>query len=137
MSNLILKTCKDGDSTPSLGILFQYLTSFTVREFFLIFHINFPCGNLRPLLLFLFPIATEKSLSYSHLLGIRSPFRSSSSPCKINLRIIYVKTLFLALPAFLERKCLKCCCPIEFHRSVERHKGRSHLPLCIGSEIAV
>ena len=42
------KYLRDGDSTTSLGSLFQCLTNLLVKKFFLIPNVNLPWGNLRP-----------------------------------------------------------------------------------------
>ncbi|KAK4819936.1 hypothetical protein QYF61_015557 [Mycteria americana] len=44
---------RDGDSTPSLGSLFQCLTTLSVKKNFLISSLNLPWRNLRPFLLVL------------------------------------------------------------------------------------
>jgi len=57
MSTHLLNTSGDGDSTTSLGSLFQCLTTFSVKMFFLISNLNLPWCNLRlfPLVLSLAP----------------------------------------------------------------------------------
>ena len=47
-SKCILNTSRDGDSTTSLGILFQCLTTQLETKFFLMFNLNIPWHNLRP-----------------------------------------------------------------------------------------
>uniref|UniRef100_A0A8V0XGV5 EH domain-containing protein n=1 Tax=Gallus gallus TaxID=9031 RepID=A0A8V0XGV5_CHICK len=48
-------TSRDGDSTTSLGSLFQCLTTLSVKKFFLIFKLNLPWCNLRP-----FPLVPQQ-----------------------------------------------------------------------------
>jgi len=50
---LSLNTSRDGDSTTSLGSLFHYLTILSENNFFLIFNLNLPWCNLKPLPLIL------------------------------------------------------------------------------------
>jgi len=38
--HVFLNTSRDGDSTTSLGILFQFLTTLSVKKFFLISSLN-------------------------------------------------------------------------------------------------
>ncbi|KAK4828191.1 hypothetical protein QYF61_024625 [Mycteria americana] len=45
---------RDGDFTTSLGSRFQFLTTLSVKTFFLISHLNLPWHNLRP-----FPLAKQ------------------------------------------------------------------------------
>ena len=52
-STRFFNTSRDGDSTTSLGSLFQCLTTVSVKKFFLISNLNFPWHNLRPLPLIL------------------------------------------------------------------------------------
>ena len=47
-SKWFLKTSRDGDSTTSLGSLFQCLATLSVKKFFLITNLNLPLCNLRP-----------------------------------------------------------------------------------------
>ncbi|NXD71520.1 TRPC1 protein, partial [Eolophus roseicapillus] len=49
LSNLALNTARDGAFTISLGSLFQWLTTLTVKNFLLISNLNFPCFSLNPL----------------------------------------------------------------------------------------
>ena len=62
-----LKTSREGDSTTSLGSLFQYLTSLSVKNFLLIPKLNLPCHNLRTFSLVLSIGAWEKKLIPSSL----------------------------------------------------------------------
>ena len=55
-SKWFLNTSRDGDSTTSLGSLFQCLTTFCVKKFFLISNLNLPWLNLRP-----FPLILSRS----------------------------------------------------------------------------
>ncbi|KAK4824091.1 hypothetical protein QYF61_010602 [Mycteria americana] len=50
----------DGDSTTSLGSLFQCLTTLSVKKFFLISNLNLPWHNLRPFPLVLSLVTWEK-----------------------------------------------------------------------------
>lgn len=43
-----LNTSRASDSTTSLGHLFQYLTTLSMKKFFLMFNKNLPWNNLRP-----------------------------------------------------------------------------------------
>jgi len=40
--HVFLNTSSDGDSTTSLGSLFQYLTTLSIKKFFLISDLNLP-----------------------------------------------------------------------------------------------
>ena len=55
-----LKTSRDGDSTTSLGSLFQCLATLSVNKFLLISYLNLPWRNLRPLPLVLSLVTWEK-----------------------------------------------------------------------------
>ena len=48
MSTHLLNTSRGGDSTTTLGSLFQWSTTLRVKEFFLIPNLNLPWCNLRP-----------------------------------------------------------------------------------------
>ena len=48
-STYFLNTSREGDSTTSLGNLFQCLITLSVQKFFLISNLNLPWCNLRPL----------------------------------------------------------------------------------------
>jgi len=52
-SNPALNTSKEGTSTASLGNLFQHLTNFKVKNFFITVNIKLPSFRLKPLLLVL------------------------------------------------------------------------------------
>ncbi|KAK4823265.1 hypothetical protein QYF61_000232, partial [Mycteria americana] len=52
-STRLLNTSKDGNSTTSLGSLFQCLRTLSVKKIFLISNLNLPWCNLRPFLLIL------------------------------------------------------------------------------------
>ena len=52
-STCLLNTCRNGDSTISLGNLFQSLTTFLENKCFLISNLNLPGNNLRPFFLIL------------------------------------------------------------------------------------
>ena len=56
----VFKHIRDGDSTTSLGSLFQCLTTLSVKKFFLISNLNLPWCNLRPFPLVLSPVTSEK-----------------------------------------------------------------------------
>ena len=47
-STLSFNTYRDGDSSTSLGSLFQCLSTLSEKKFFLTFNLNLPCHNLRP-----------------------------------------------------------------------------------------
>uniref|UniRef100_A0A8B9M5I0 Disco interacting protein 2 homolog C n=1 Tax=Accipiter nisus TaxID=211598 RepID=A0A8B9M5I0_9AVES len=68
----LLNTFRDGDSTTSLGSLFQYLTTLLVKKFFLISNLNLPWCNLRTFLPVLLLVAWEKVLTPTSL---QPPFR--------------------------------------------------------------
>ncbi|KAK4831181.1 LOW QUALITY PROTEIN: hypothetical protein QYF61_015913 [Mycteria americana] len=55
-----LGAARDGDSTTSLGSLFQCLTTLSVKKFFLISSLNLPWHNLRPFPLVLSLVTWEK-----------------------------------------------------------------------------
>jgi len=55
---MVFKHIQDGDSTTSLGSLFQCLTLSV--KFFLISNLNLPWCNLRPFPLVLSPVTSEK-----------------------------------------------------------------------------
>jgi len=55
-----LNTSRDGDSTTSLGSLFQYLTAISEKKCFQISKLNLPWHILKPFLLFLSLIIWEK-----------------------------------------------------------------------------
>ena len=65
-SKQFLNTSRDGDSTTFLGSLFQCLTTLSVKQIFLIANLNFPWYNLRPFLLVLTPVTSEKRPTRSH-----------------------------------------------------------------------
>ena len=61
--HIFLNTSRHGDSTTSLGSLFQYFTTRSVKEFFLTSNLNLPWHNLRPFPLILSLVTWEKSWS--------------------------------------------------------------------------
>jgi len=63
-SNLILNTSSDGESTTSLDILFQILTTLILKNVFLTSNLNIPF-SFKLLFLVLSPKALVKSLSPS------------------------------------------------------------------------
>jgi len=67
-----INTSRDGDSTTSLGSLFQCLTTLSVKKFFLISNLSLPWWNLRPFPLILSPITSENG---PIPLSLQSPFR--------------------------------------------------------------
>jgi len=72
-SKWFLNTSRDGDSTTSLGSLFQCLTTLYVKKCFLISNLNLHWCNLRPFPLLLSPFSSEKSptpLCCKYLSGI-------------------------------------------------------------------
>lgn len=56
----LFNTSRNGDLATSLGILFQYLKSFSVKDFFLICTLNHLWDSLRPFFLALSLITWEK-----------------------------------------------------------------------------
>uniref|UniRef100_A0A8C6ZQQ9 Uncharacterized protein n=1 Tax=Nothoprocta perdicaria TaxID=30464 RepID=A0A8C6ZQQ9_NOTPE len=81
-SRRVLKTSRVGDSTTSLGSLFQGSGTLTVEKFFLTWRRNFLCFSLWPLPLVLSLATSENSLSPSSL---HSPF--------LNLYILIISPL--------------------------------------------
>ncbi|KAK4829616.1 LOW QUALITY PROTEIN: hypothetical protein QYF61_005743 [Mycteria americana] len=71
-SKCLLNTSRDGDSTTSLGSLFQCLTTLLVKTFFLTSNLNLPWRNLRPFPLVLSLVNWEKRLTPTSL---QPPFR--------------------------------------------------------------
>ncbi|XP_064911793.1 ankyrin repeat domain-containing protein 66 isoform X1 [Columba livia] len=63
---------RDGDSTTALGSLFQCLTTFSMKKYFLISNVNLPWCNLRPFPLILSLATWEKRPTPSM---IQPPFR--------------------------------------------------------------
>ncbi|KAK4823315.1 hypothetical protein QYF61_000917 [Mycteria americana] len=79
---------RDGDSTTSLGSLFQCLTTVSVKEFFLISNLNLPWRNLRPFPLVLSLVTWEKRPTPTSL---QPPFRlnsPSSFPQLLLIRLV-------------------------------------------------
>ncbi|KAK4822662.1 hypothetical protein QYF61_019029 [Mycteria americana] len=68
----------DGESTTSLGSLFQCLTTLLVKPFFLISSLNFPWRNLRLFSLILPLVTWEKRLTPTSL---QPPFRDEVTTC--------------------------------------------------------
>lgn len=64
-SRWVLNIFRAEDSTTSLGSLFQWSVTFTVKKFLCMFLWNFLCSNFWPLSLALSLHTTEKSLSLS------------------------------------------------------------------------
>ncbi|KAK4831110.1 LOW QUALITY PROTEIN: hypothetical protein QYF61_015413 [Mycteria americana] len=62
-STRLLNTSRDGDSTTSLGSLFQCLITLSVKKNFLISSLNLPWRNLRPFPLVLSLVTWEKRLT--------------------------------------------------------------------------
>jgi len=62
LSRWVLNTAREGNSTTSLGSLFQCSVTLRGKKFFLMFRRNFLCFNLCPLPLVLSLGTTEKSL---------------------------------------------------------------------------
>ncbi|KAK4830462.1 hypothetical protein QYF61_011186, partial [Mycteria americana] len=56
-----LNTSRDGDSTTSLGSLFQCLITLSVKKNFLISSLNLPWRNLRPFPLVLVPLVSSSA----------------------------------------------------------------------------
>ena len=87
MSIHLLNTSRDGDSTTSLGSLFQCFISLSVMKFFRISNLNLPWCNLRllPLVLLLVtwenrPTATLLTASFQVLVEWWDLPTASSSP---------------------------------------------------------
>ncbi|KAK4826066.1 hypothetical protein QYF61_005025 [Mycteria americana] len=72
----------DGDSTTSLGSLFQCLTTLSVKKFFLISRLNLPWRNLRPFPLILSLVTWEKRPTPTSL---QPPFRLNNPSSLIRL----------------------------------------------------
>lgn len=66
-SDLTLNTSNDGASTPSLGNLFQCLTSLIIKKILHMSNLNLPCSSVIQLLLVLPLQALVKNLSLSFL----------------------------------------------------------------------
>jgi len=62
---VVVNISREGDSTTSLGSLFQSSVTLRVKKFFLMFRWNFLCFSLCPLPLVLSLGTTEKSLATS------------------------------------------------------------------------
>jgi len=88
----LLNIPREGDTTTSLGNLFQCSTTLKVKKLFLMFIWNFPCSSLCPLPLVLLLGTTERSLaSFSWLPYFRYLnvlFQSETNP---NSKITSVK----------------------------------------------
>jgi len=67
LSNLALNTSREGAATASLGNLCQALTTFMVKNFFLVSNLNPPSFSLKPFLLVLSLHALVKSPSPAFL----------------------------------------------------------------------
>jgi len=70
--HIVFYTSRNGDSTTSLGSLFQCLTTLSVKKFSLISNLTLPWCNFRPLLLILSLVAWEKRPAPTSL---QPPFR--------------------------------------------------------------
>jgi len=70
-SRWVLSISRGGDSTTSLGSLFQCSVTLRGKKFFLMFRRNFPCFILCPLPLVLSLGTTENSLDHSSCPGER------------------------------------------------------------------
>ena len=88
-SKQFLNTSKDGDSTTSLGSLFQCLTTLSVKKCFLISNLNLPWHNLRPFPLILSPVrrdqphftvSTFQILEESNKVSPQPPFPQTKQP---------------------------------------------------------
>jgi len=71
---------RDGDSPTALGSLFQCLTTLSGKKFFLIFNLNLPWCNLRPLLLVLSLVTGEKRPTPPHYTLLSGGWRELSGP---------------------------------------------------------
>ncbi|KAK4832969.1 hypothetical protein QYF61_026795 [Mycteria americana] len=67
--SLSSKQARDGDSTTSLGSLFQCLTTLSVKKFFLISNLNLSLRNLRP-----FPLIVSLVIVESDKVSPQPPF---------------------------------------------------------------
>jgi len=61
ISTHLLNTARNGDSTVSLGSLFQCLTTFLLKKVFLISNLKLPCCNLKPFPLILSLVTWEET----------------------------------------------------------------------------
>jgi len=74
-SSLALNTAREGAATASLGSLGQCFTTLTVKNFFLISHLNLPSFSLQPFPLVLSLHTLVKSPSPSSLSAPSGPGR--------------------------------------------------------------
>ncbi|KAK4824542.1 LOW QUALITY PROTEIN: hypothetical protein QYF61_016146, partial [Mycteria americana] len=82
-STRFLNSFRDGDSTTSLGSLFQCLTTLSVKKFFLISNLNLAWHNLRPFPLILSLVTWEKRptpTSLPNLLSVVESDKVSPEP---------------------------------------------------------
>jgi len=85
--NLVLNTFRDGASTACLGILFQCLTTLTVKIFFIIYNLKPHSFSLKPLLvpLSLYTLAESvPSFPLGPLWVLESRKEVSPEPCRLN-----------------------------------------------------
>ncbi|KAK4819628.1 hypothetical protein QYF61_008848 [Mycteria americana] len=74
-SKRLLNTSRDGDSTTSLGSLFQCLITLSVKKNFLISSLNLPWCNLRP-----FPLVLSLVVVESNKVSPQPPFLQTKQP---------------------------------------------------------
>ena len=77
-SKWFLNTSGDGDSTTSMGSLFQCLTTLSVKKFFLLYNINLPQCNWKPFPLILSPVRRDQPHSCCNHLSTWHGFTFSS-----------------------------------------------------------
>ncbi|KAK4814524.1 hypothetical protein QYF61_021625 [Mycteria americana] len=74
-STRFLNSSRDGDSTTSLGSLFQCLMTLSVKKFFLISNLNLSWSNLRP-----FPLVPSLAAVESDEVSPQPPFLQAKQP---------------------------------------------------------
>ena len=137
-SKRFLNTSRDGDSTTSLGILFQCLTTLSVKKFFLISNLNLPWLNLRPFHLILSPARRDQPCyCCKHLLDIgreQSGLPSAPFPQTIIHHLkpnMYVCWIQMLLYIFLFFKCWIYRKPYEQNR--RKSTEQENMPTYKGS----
>ncbi|KAK4832220.1 hypothetical protein QYF61_021067, partial [Mycteria americana] len=85
-STRLLNTSRDGNSTTSLGSLFQCLTTLSVNKFFLISNLNPPWCNLRPFPLVLSLVTWEKRPTPTWL---QPPYRQLKRAGRFPLSLLF------------------------------------------------
>ena len=89
-SRQVLNISIGGDSTTSLGNLFQCSITLTVKKFYHVLVWNFLCSGFRPLLLVSDRYTTEKSLA--SFICLPPPFRNLKT--KYIRRYLYSKAVY-------------------------------------------